>query len=155
MAIKALLPTSEVRYVLKRDPARGPNGEPVDGSTVFVLRTLDGYSAAHVRDSQYVIDPEAVERSKAGEKDVSVVTIKIAPRAQAYEACRIGIACWENFQDADGKSVPFETENATIAGKIRAVVAASSLARLEPEDALELSGVLMQSNNVSATEEKK
>ncbi len=156
MAIKGLTLSSVKRYVLTRDPCRGPNGEEVDGSTVFILKTLDGQQIAAVRDSQYAVDQEVVDAAAAGKENTGkAVQFKVSPYGQSYEAIRIGLQGWENFQDQDGNTITFETEMVNVAGRSVSVVKRELLGRIDAQDAFELMTVLMQMNTVSAAEEKK
>jgi len=95
--------------------------------TIFRLKTLDGYELAKIRDKQ-------MELAQGGD------TVKVSLYGPAYEACRVGIDSWENFLDENDNQIQFDVK--------------SSLARLTPDQALELMGEIMSGGTLSEAEAK-
>jgi hypothetical protein len=150
MAIRGLRPNSTVKYILKRDPARGENGEDIGGATVFVLSTLTGYARAMIRDMQMSVGGDSEKMAEGAAPQV-----KMSIYAPAYEACRLGIADWINFQNEDGTPIPFEKEETIVGGKRVMTPTRNTIGLIDVDDAFELMGVILSGAAIMKVDEKK
>lgn len=158
MAIKGLAKTSTYPYVLIDDPCRGPKGEPVEGSTIFQIGSLDGYQKARVKDLQSESKLQQLDAEKAGTADSAdfQINIKMMMYSAAYEACRLGLHGWSNFSaDIDGveTKVEFKTVEEIIGRRKYQVVDGAALSFLDPDSALELMNEIMEHSSVSKEQE--
>jgi len=149
MAIKGIKPAITTPYVLSRDPCRGPNGEALEGATVFMLRPLDGNQRAIIRDALLSVQGSVVQ----GANVTPVISVSI--NASAYEACRFGIVGWSNFTDEDGNLIPFEMEEDMVGRTAIKVARRSCIARIDVDDAQEIMREVMGQSTLSKAEEKK
>jgi hypothetical protein len=152
MAVYGLSSTQKLNYVLRDDPCRGPKGEPLEGATVFMLATLDGYVQAFLKDILQRTEIKTVEEGDEG-LSLSAKTYSDVFEA-AYETCRFGIKGWLNFLDENGKEIPFSTEKYLLGKKNYLVAKRSCIARLTTEQAVELMHAIFEGMNVSKAEEK-
>jgi hypothetical protein len=152
MAVYGLTSNQTLNYVLRDDPCRGKKGEPLEGATVFMLATVDGYVQAYLKDILRRVEIKTVDNDN---EDVSLEAKTYADVYEAaYETCRFGIKGWSNFCDMSGKEIPFDTEKYLLGKKNYTVAKRSCIARLTTDQAIELMHMIFEGMNVSKDEEK-
>jgi hypothetical protein len=145
MAVFGLSPSAEKKYVLKADPCRGPNGEPVEGSTVFHIKTLTGRDMALVRDAQFEL-----EQSEEGAR------VKMRIPQGIVMSMRLGLVGWTNFLDPEtDEPIPFETVEENLGGENRKVPTQRVLDMIDPNHAAELANEINVGAKVSKAETGK
>lgn len=151
MAIKGLSATAIKKYVPKDDPCRGPKGEPVEGSTVFKLKSLNGFEKAIIKDTTLTV--ETVPDGKGG------ITIRVQEDQplyrQSYETLRYGLLGWDNFLSPSGEEIKFETESVTIGGRKSNVPTWASLELIPNALAVEIMLEILSFNELTKDDESK
>lgn len=95
MALIAIDPEATIDYSLLSDT--GPD------KTVFKLGTIDAFVRAYLDDTHINI-------RKGDTVDIN----DVAFNHKLLEIVRFGLKGWTNFKDADGKDVPFVTEDIAV-----------------------------------------
>jgi hypothetical protein len=156
--ITALNAAATGRYVLKRDPARGPGGEPLEGATIFHLRAMDSYIQSHLsqKSTTYEIDnPEGLDLMKLSEVErLKRVTVKTSVHIMAIEACRLCIIGWDNFVGADGKPIEFKTVPVQVMNRGYEAVLPSLIAQINKDDLIELYSEIDRLSTLTETQIK-
>lgn len=158
MALTAINTAATVKYVPKQDPNRGPNGEPVEGSTVFELGSIDGYVDAHIssKATSYTTKSEFADNlDKLSPEDMeNAVDISIDIYTMAIETCRFAIKGWDNFLNDKGEVVGFKTKATMVKGKRYDAVDPDLMALLSKDVIMDLYAKIQTLNSMSKEEEK-
>src|SRR3990170_460493 len=109
--VVALDPRLPFAYVLKSDRSLPP-----DQQTRFQLRPLTYQEDVYLRDQTVVISEDGGGKVMMG--------------SRRNLRLRLGLVGWSNLRDAQGRDVPFATEEQFLAGEKRPVVSTASLERL-------------------------
>lgn len=145
-------------YVLKRDPARGPNGEPLEGATVFHLRAMDSYIKSHLsqKATVYEIDnPEGIDLMTLPEADrLRRVRAKTNIHVMAIEAARLCITGWDNFPAADGTPLVYKKTKTQVMNREYDAVLPSLIAQIDKDDLIEIYGEIDLISTVTETQIK-
>ncbi len=145
-----------VHYLSDDEQKNTPDG------TKFILGTIPKRLEAQLSDEAMELsieadDLEALSRlgddADAGNKTAIAamdgdVGLKVSPSQQAYETVRHGLKGWENFPNADGEEIPFETEDTTFGGRKVRVVTRKAMESLRLSWIRELSTAIAKGNTV-------
>ena len=117
-----------------------------DNKTVFNLGVIDSLTRSY-------IDDQHLELRKKDNGDPKLEDIAIHDKYVQF--VRFGLRGWENFKDAEGKDVPFETVEVVIPrlGK-KTVVSEDCLKKLELMNIVELGIQILNINHVKAEDQK-
>lgn len=149
-----------VEYVSDLDPAKKYDEPPAkDGATpiertftigsnatVFKLRSLDVFL------NGYIYDNASALSRRADDDSVGIVT---RINQTNIEAVRHGLIGFDNFSDAKGNAIKFETQKAIVAGRPYEVVSDVVMNKLGLRLIQELASKIKDISEVSKAEEKK
>lgn len=120
--------------MLKDDPCRGPSGEPLDGATIFYIRTLTGYDEGFVQDQNLMVLSTTNDKGEI----VQNVERRVGIFQPAYAVLRVGLIRWENLIDENDQEIKFESEIITVGSRSFTVPTWACLERLPPTVAFEV-----------------
>lgn len=132
MAITGLSKLENTDYISEKDPCK----TEAEGATVFVLGALDKETLGALRDSMQTL--EMSEGKNRVVMNTSAVFVK---------ACRVGLRGWRNFKDADGKDIPFKTEDDYLFGKSCKLLTQETVGKFPMDLLMELGQAIVEKNS--------
>ena len=132
MAITGLSKQETTEYISEKDPCKNE----AEGATVFLIGAVDKETIGALKDSAQIL--EQVDGSQR---------IILNTSATMTRACRVGLRGWRNFKDANGKDIPFRTEEDYLFGKSRKLVTEDAIACLPYDLIMELGRVIVDKNS--------
>jgi len=159
MALIAMTTADTVEYVSDYDPAKKYAEPPLaggivpivrpftvgSGATTFKLRGLDVFL------NGYIYDNASQLSRREGDESVGIHT---RVNQTNIEAVRHGLVGLDNFNDAKGAAVKFETQKAVVNGRVYDVVADTVMNKLGLRLIQELAAEIKRISEVSKAEEK-
>lgn len=116
--------------------------------TIFKIGVVDSITRAKIEDDEY----EFTVNKTFSIQDGGMI---INRRQRNLQVVRHGLKGWENFKDASGSDVPFQTAPlAGSEGTPRTIVSESSLKLLDPRLIDELADEISRANVMTKEEEK-
>lgn len=142
MAIKALNLAKTKDHELSFDPAIG-----TEDATKFKIGALDARIFAVIKDKATALPVSAFTNPEGAMAALNM-------NQTNFEIVVYGLRGWTNFQDDEGKDVPFKTTTAVLGTK-QYLTADPELVRLLPEEAIaELANEIMDMNAFTETDRK-
>ncbi|KKK52607.1 hypothetical protein LCGC14_3103200 [marine sediment metagenome] len=139
MAIKTLNLDAEWDFQSKHDPEKGK-----DGATVFRLGTLSNRLLSFLQDKATTFKGTNEENVEASIMNASL----------AIEIVKYGVRDIQNLPDADGNSIPFETQKQNVHGMEVKAVKSSILDVLPKVIVMEVADELQKRNELDEGEAK-
>ncbi|QIG76090.1 hypothetical protein EVC24_069 [Rhizobium phage RHph_I4] len=140
MAIIGMDLSTEKTFVFSGDPGKG-----TDKATKFKYGTLDSRILGILQDkaTSVKVNPSAPDED---------VDTQINSKAFQFEVVQFGCKGWENFQDAKGNDIEFETSKLNRGGKSYTVVNPDVLSRIPSVVIEEFAQKIMSANEMTEKE---
>lgn len=132
MAITGLSKLENTEYISEKDPCK----TEAEGATVFILGAIDKETLGALRDNMQIL--EMAEGKNRVVMNTTSVYVK---------ACRIGLRGWRNFKDANGKDIPYKTEEDTLFGKGYRVITQDIIGMFPMDLLIELGQAIVEKNS--------
>jgi hypothetical protein len=139
LAFKAVNLTKTIKYESDLDPAKG-----TEDATVFQLGAIDARVMGNIIDSsrETKYDVEGNTTDKVFQFNMSMLLV------------RFGLKGISNYQDEDGKEVPFKTDTINFSGKSYVVCSEDIVKSMPLQLIAELAGKITDFNVVSEQDAK-
>lgn len=132
MAITGLSKQETTEYISEKDPCKSE----AEGATVFMIGAVDKETIGALKDGAQIL--ESVDGTQRIVLNTSATMVK---------ACRVGLRGWRNFKDAQGKDIPFKTEEGYLFGKPVRLVTEETMSLLPYDLIMELGRVIVDKNS--------
>jgi len=140
MALTGIDTSEIIEHISEHDP-------DLKNPTVFKLGVVDSLTIAKIEDKLTTFSIDS--KNPGGSTDA-----KISSGMREIELLRAGLRGWENFNDRDGKPIPFQTNTQRSSGSAKEVPTDKTLEYLPTIIAKELANVIYNQNKLDEGERK-